>query len=526
MKNISVLIQEMKLFVYSINPYVELLNNKKLSVGEFYSPHYEYKVDESIFPESKLLKEVMVNDVCDIYGREMADVIRERLNHHFMAETATHYSFPKSYDNFYGADYDNNLTWNAYLVSVAIAKMYRQTTHFSIYVTDIPFSSANSPSVIEINSNISTRIHRSSECSRCVEWYDLEDVQIEEYLNKLKNIAKQVMLTELETDSEIDIGNKMVSRLKNKNIPFELALKALEGESDCRDILEQYREIAKEIDTINSLFDREQKNFFRKTIKVHKKLFDNLINAEKLGVEQVTLSNQTVIKFFIQQLRDKSSWWYHIFNDEHLSTKFVMDLANVRSGWSKFDEGNKQLLYSPFNKLTHYSNKTVVDAFEFIAKDHKPEILADALENSKLTPSCVMLIAIYLNAGFLPVGGPLQSMFAKDFQDKFCMFLCDINEIQKAEMISKIHVELALHTTTFDCKNNMGLYMYSELKDMYEQMPNIIKNLPDERLIYAHMAALPTLFNFYSNYVVGRKHPDFRRCIVNQKKEEFLRDIK
>jgi len=528
MKNTNVLIKEIKLLVYNVNPYVKLLDNAARTVNEFYSPLYEYKVNERIFPESDILKKMIVDDVYKFYGKSKADLIKSRLDNHFMAETATHYSFPKSFDNFYGIDFDSNLTWNAYIISVAMAKKYRQSVHFGIYVTDIPFSSVNSPSVIEITPEISTRIHLSGDISRCVEWYNLENDKIDLCIKKLKELTKASLLSDLEKvlyDKKNEISARTINRLKSDNVSLETTLEVLKEANASRDVMKKFTKILMEINSISDSFNLDVSDFFSQTIDVHKKLFDNLINSDRLGVEQITLSNQTIIKFFIAQLRDKESWWFRVFNNPSILTKFVEELADVRSGWSKIKTDDSYYMTSPFHRIIHNTKKTLVTTPNFDLMEHKPEVLAWELENRELTPTCAMLIVIYLSVGFLPVGGPLQSMYAKEIQKKFCTFLNGINEVEKADEVKRIPVEISLHTAAFDCKDNMGLYNYNDLKEMHDFIPDIVDKIPEMNLKHAHMNALPTLYNFYSHYVVGRNHPDFRRSIINQSKEEFLEDI-
>jgi len=516
MKNTELLIKEMKNLIYNINPNVKLLDNNLLSVEDFFSPLYEYRVNENIFPESKQLKEKIIFDVTNIYGVEAASKINKRLNKHFMAETSIHYSFPTSVDSFYGLDFDANLTWNALLMSVAMAKKYNQSTHLGIYVTDIPFSSANSPSKIEVTIDTITTIHSANYNKKCIEWFEFTDERIENSIENLNNINKKNLIKEIiKLNNNLNIfTEKQLNKKINYNCSIYKILNIIQEKIEFYDIYEKYTLLDSKIKMINSKIDKNKEKFFDKTIFLHKTLLDELINSKDINVEQITISNRTIIEFFIDQLKYKNSIWFKIFNNKELSEKFIKLLSGCRSGWNKIGTAYE----SPFHKITNTKNKTELSMFPFSVDSHRPEILIEKLSSNNITPTCSMLIAIYLMSGFLPVGGPLQSIFAGEVKYKLTDFLNAIGEYKRSKYIQEIPVEISLHTSAFDCKDNMSLYNYDDLKRMSKEIPDIIKKIPSMKIKLAHYNALPTLYNFYTNYVLDRSHPDFRRTIINQKK--------
>lgn len=462
--DIKMLIRQMKEVIYGYNPYIRLNEIFSGTMVDFYKPIFEYSVNETVFSESKMFKRLIVKSVCEIYGSEKGRMLEEFLNKHFIADTATHYCFPRTYDNHFGIDYDCSITWNSYLLSAAMSKYYGQKIHFGLYTTQIPFSTINSPSVIEIGKNRYESIVPKKNKSDFVCLSKVDDKKYDEGLKKLENMA----VTSIEKEKLNDIRRLRIS---------------------------------------GNVFADE-------TILIHKYLLDDFLNSEYTGIEQITLPLDIATEFLATQLKDKTSIYYRIFGDSNNLLLFVNMLAGIRSGW-KVGE-------SPFYFV---NEKFRLEHRVFTNEDHDMDNLISLLINKKIFPTTILLVVILLLSGMVPLGGMLQSKYASDAKDKLCEYLNLIGCKDRSAALKLIPVNLSMHVCAYSVKPNMALYNFEDLKDMLKKENQILEKCLNVSMNESFYNALPTLYNFFVYYVSSREKADYRKLVINLDREEFLNVI-
>jgi|GEM_PF-3426330 len=520
------LISKMENTVFSINEYLKSLKKSQFTIKDYYSKVYNYRVNEKIFPESIVFKQLILEEVKRIYGSEKEKLVKLYLETHFVADTATHFSLPRTYDNMNGIDYDSNLTWNSYLISVAMSKHYNQKIHFGIYTTEININTVNSPGVFEISPYNSAKLFNKKAQRDCVRYSTISNKTMQKcidilYDNEINEVLNQC--DSLNTD-KIYIKKELKNIVKQGvcNINHEKFTSL--DQIDFERIVTNYERTMDLIKQMPKLI-RNNDLCYEKIVLLHKYLFDELIDSQKSGIEQITISTDVLVHYLIYQLEDENSLLFRIFSDSILLKRFVEELSDIRSGWKKVKQDESILMTSPFLKRVISTNNTRLEPYYFQMYTHTPAVLINQLKKGEIFPTVIMKFVIYLTAGFLPVGGMLQSYYAKELQVKLCEFLDDIDKT-KSEEIRNIPVEISLHCMAFFAKDNMSLYNYYDLINMKEFIPNILRDIPNANLETSYYNALPTLYNFFVYYILPSDHQNYKNTVCNINKNRYFNSLK
>lgn len=509
------LIEKMEGTVYDINPYLRKIKQSGDTVANYYADAYDYRVDEAIFPESIIFKKIISEHVNRIYGVGKRKLVEDYLESCFMADTATHFSLPRTYDNISGVDYDCSLTWNSLLVSVAMAKYKKRKVHFGIYSTDINLTTINSPGVIELTPYNYCKIFNVKERKNSVRFFQVDNTRIASCLEELKNLTIRNALMQLAKYERTGYCDVSIHKIIQNGEKVSINRSGHQIDK----IISDYN---RSIDLINLIpkLIREEDLCYDKLVFFHKYLFDELINSKESQIEQITISSDVLIDFLINQLEDKNTLLYHIFSNKCLLDMFVSNLADLRSGWKTVISGDKVEYNSPFLKKVKNGELKRLETDSYCFETHSTEILVTRLKNREVIPTTIMYMAIYLITGFLPLGGMLQSYYAKELQVRLATYLEPLDPI-RAIAIKSMPIEISLHTLAFDVKDNMQLFTYADLLNMNKYVPQILENIPQLSLNKAYYNALPTLYNFFVYYVLSSKEHNYKNIVSHIDKELY-----
>lgn len=410
---------------------------------EYLRPALEWKMQDNIFPQANLLKQIIVAYIARLYDEATATIADDQLKHGWVIETGAHLHIPRRYNSALKKDEAqiNPLLFQGQVMWALANQTLGNSISLSLNSGRVPLDNTNSGAYLDLPALknpitlASKKKHPDSPQSlipaRSIEEINKKIEQIEMY-------RKQKVLPQEE---------------------YEIALQILNN------------------------FLKHQSSFSDQVATSHALLMNKI-----LPITQITLDSEQIgLEFIISLLENNESLLHSIFSDSKLRTKFITDLGNIRTGWSND--------YSPFY---HIANKEEGYRLENYTGPLDPEMLVKGLREKTIHPTGVLkFFALMAEAGICPSGGWTQAGYCTDIRNKGAKFLKDIGFIEQGEALQKMPTYIAAVGPCW------GLHKVNDRVELIDAItailnPSIINMsaIKDMSSRQAFLIAAPTLYEF------------------------------
>jgi hypothetical protein len=449
--------------VYNYSPALQPVANAA-SLQSYFQPAAQWQPEKD-FPLRANLQRLILNSTDRLYGGIVRDRFAKQLDDHFIAESGTHLSFPREYDDKNGLRYDNTLVTQGQIVSAALYHYMGAPYHFGFYSSRVSADNTNGAKFLQITPD--------GELFQAVS------------SNKAKN-SITAYLPPLDAAQIADLDNQ-TKRHTDSRYPHDVSLTILQ-----EDVIGALRQPNR---------NGEAATFVDQVAAVQKRLSDQILPAS---------TPQIVVDYFgitrrlmIDALRDENSLTYQVFADPALRSDFIESLADIRSGWRKNSESNE--LDSPFLKLNSsgQSKKSVRLSYSQNVALHDPHHLADQLEQDALMPTNALEMAFLMSeTGLLMHGGMFQANYNSEIKVAYQGVLNRHGYAERADALGRMPVHIATQSPAFGLKSderllNVSDFLADPVTDAeFERIPQISGEA-------AMQLAAPTLWNFFGAYVAN-----------------------
>ncbi len=396
--------------------------------------------------EFEILLRVITQEVKRVYGAETAAGVYAQLRRIPVAETGTHLSFIRDFEDAKGCE-DRPLLAQNILISAALSASVGAKYHIGLYSSCCKLTNPCSGGYYQLGTSVypvtTSRKLKSSELyltEGISEQFFNETILFGEKLKMLYGLAPyrcgfcEAMLVPLQK-AQYDNFQKAIDRLSTK-LHEQIKKMFIEFEDKAREVYGfGFTDVDKQYDELKTVFGRSDLSLAEQVTLIQTADIQKALPKD--GIRHLTIDAARVItRFFEKCMRDKDTVWYQIFADDEKRQAFCAAFHGVRSAWK---EGE-----SPFDRSETKDGFGRVSARSMDTVSHTPEQIAADLAEQKIFPGTALVVLGFYSASFLAHGGFFQSNYGKEAQGRFVNYLKQNGFERHAAAVEPLPAELIL----------------------------------------------------------------------------------
>ncbi len=413
--------------LYSVNPQLKKIA-ESTTLGEYFSEALAWRPSVRYFPYNDKFKRILLGYIKDYYGVAIAQTAADQLNRHFVVNTASHLSLPRTFDKPETQN-EFQVTSMDYQSNILFAAMHRMMHD--------PFAITMSTGRVFPDNNISAKYLQMSDLVRvprkdCTvgEVFKITTPEWKATPELFADPIDAKMIKEIE--KWIENVRKSLRKKFAKMTPAEKSKLALEMQA---------------VMTVTEIFKGNMGNYPKQIAKANSFLINKTLPQT---IRQLTLETEVIEwRFLSVVLCDKSSLTYKIFSDDVLRQKFLDTFADIATGWKKGEP--------PVDVLQKDENGHIRVSSEKYEGSLTPEAIVFNMKANRIMPKNILQLWVNMvEGGMLQVGGMMQSNYSTEFRNRAVAFLQEINEPERAASVAKVPTHIAIMGPVWGIKEEDG----------------------------------------------------------------------
>lgn len=475
-------------------------------------------------PEKDMIINSIYEETDRLYGKNVAEDIRQQITDFPVVETGTHLAFLRDYDSPQKDDLRSRLNQNV-LISSALMRSVGQKYHVGVYGSNVSLNHPCGGGFFQLGDEIFPVTLLGQISQVCL--YDAPGIKNNYFNESLPLTAKLKMLNAVLTNEIIDktptprkemliktrkIVNSLLDPVNHGKANYAAVEKSYRALNACNQnfvksamlsfAAEAYKkygytfsDIDKQYQELMEIFGRQDLKLPEQVALIQSKTINKAMdgtNIQHVSIDAVEVAR----KFLIRALENKNSLWYKIFNNPENFKRMHQTFIGIRGSWKENE--------SPFDYIGKDKGFSKCISLPIDAIDHKPETLLPLLRDRKIIPSSALLVLIFQSSGIMTHGGFFQTTYADKIKKRFTDFLQNIGETKHAEQLQKLPVDMALLSLAVinDATGKpMKLSQISRMSsDKKKELMDMIPKYPSCRAV---VNALPVLKSYLDTTAPG-----------------------